>query len=283
MTEQSAAHQFAHLVPLQTVQKGLLAKLDAFCTQHDIPYFLVAGTALGAVRHGDIIPWDDDIDVGMMRSDYDRFMALAGDRLDEEVFIQTHLTDPAYPMFIGKLRLDGTNFDEGVFTELGMHQGVFIDIFPFDNIRSKDGLPKHRLMLMALLSLMATSVSRQICRNSRTRGVRTVRWLAYGLRHILPHRAIRRWYERLARTDNARETEHVCAFDMYSLHNYRKTIFARDGLLPPKPGQFGDRSVPLPARTHDYLTAVFGDYMTPPPPDQRVPHHAKTFDLGKYG
>ena len=112
----------------------LLCEFDRVCRALDVPYTLFAGTLLGAVRHGGFIPWDDDLDVIMLREDYERFLARANEVLDREKFFLQAEFSEHWPMFFSKLRLNGTTCLEK-FHPKGpeMHQGVYIDIFPCDN------------------------------------------------------------------------------------------------------------------------------------------------------
>jgi len=70
---------------------------DYLCNKYDIKYFLTGGTLLGAIRHQGFIPWDDDLDVGMTRENYDKFVHYAVPKLPQDIFFQTPETDPHYP------------------------------------------------------------------------------------------------------------------------------------------------------------------------------------------
>lgn len=111
-----------------------LLEFDRICKEYDIPYFLGGGTLLGAARHQGMIPWDDDIDVMMLRPDYERFIAVAADAVSDGIFFQSSLTDPQYHSVFPKLRIDGTRFVTEYSSQFKeMHQGIFIDIFVHDN------------------------------------------------------------------------------------------------------------------------------------------------------
>ena len=88
---------------LQAVALEILLEFDKLCRNKDIPYFLDCGTVLGAVRHGGFIPWDDDIDVGMLRKDYERFLAIAQHELPEFLVLQNYQTEKA-PLVFSKIR-----------------------------------------------------------------------------------------------------------------------------------------------------------------------------------
>ena len=109
----------------------LLQEFDRVCKALDIPYLLFAGTMLGAVRHQGFIPWDDDLDIMMLRSDYDRFMAEAEQVLDKDTFYLQKEFSEHWPLFFSKLRLNGTTCLEKYHPKDPMtHQGIYMDISP---------------------------------------------------------------------------------------------------------------------------------------------------------
>lgn len=110
------------------VEMELLEFLKGICQRHGIQYFAAYGTLLGAVRHHGFIPWDDDIDVGMLRPDYNRFLEVAGEEVREPYFLQNMYSDRAIQF--SKIRDSRTTAVE--FPDWPIHQGIFIDIFPFD-------------------------------------------------------------------------------------------------------------------------------------------------------
>ena len=118
----------------QAVLLELLTEFDRICVKHGIGYVLFAGSALGAVRHQGFIPWDDDLDVAMLRADYQRFLQLAPAELGEQYFLQGEFS-AHWPMFFSKLRKNGTAcMERFVPKDEKMHQGIYMDIFPVDNL-----------------------------------------------------------------------------------------------------------------------------------------------------
>lgn len=117
----------------------MLKKFDEICQKHNLTYYAYYGTLLGAVRHQGFIPWDDDIDVVMFRDDYEKFQAIAPEEFKEPYFYQNTYTDRVM-WALSKIRDSRTTAVEPQFRHLGssFHQGIFIDIFPFDNV--KDGV-----------------------------------------------------------------------------------------------------------------------------------------------
>ncbi|MEG2184652.1 MAG: LicD family protein [Cloacibacillus sp.] len=112
----------------------LLNEFERLCNILEIQYIAIGGTLLGAIRHHGFIPWDDDIDVALKREDYEKFLNLAARELGKEFFLQTFETDPGTTAYQAKLRLNGTLFIESSTIKRNMHQGIFLDIFPLDEI-----------------------------------------------------------------------------------------------------------------------------------------------------
>lgn len=127
--------QKTHLTEHQTLLLEMLHDFDQVCRNHNIHYQLFAGTALGAVRHGGFIPWDDDIDVILMRDEYERFFREAAGDFDPSVYYVQKDNSPHWPMQFSKLRRNGTACMEKYHPKDKLvHQGVYIDIFPCDNL-----------------------------------------------------------------------------------------------------------------------------------------------------
>ena len=136
---------------LWAVELDLLAELQRVCRKHDIQFFAISGTLIGAARHHGFIPWDDDIDVVMMRSEYKRLEQVAPEEFKEPYFFQTNQTDPGSLRGHAQLRNSTTTaiLSEEAFHGrplYGFNQGVFLDIFPLDNLPD-DAKERQRLMV----------------------------------------------------------------------------------------------------------------------------------------
>lgn len=112
----------------------ILGEIIRVCETLKIEYTVIGGTAIGVYFWQDIIPWDDDMDIGMTRENYDRFLKEAPAVLKPEFFLAWYGTDPESPFFFAKLRKRGTLFVEEQCRKLNMNHGIYVDIFPLDNM-----------------------------------------------------------------------------------------------------------------------------------------------------
>ena len=112
--------------------KEILREVVRVCEEANIPYFIQGGTAIGSHFFDDIVPWDDDIDLGMTRENYERFLKEAPALLNEQYTLQEFTTEPNTPFYFAKVRKVGTRFVESEWVGLPISEGVYIDIFPYD-------------------------------------------------------------------------------------------------------------------------------------------------------
>lgn len=127
---------------LKSIELEIFDEFVRICKKYDLSYFLMGGTLLGAVRHKGFIPWDDDIDVGMPRSDYEKFILVAQDELKEELFLQNYHSEPNCGLVFSKIRKGNTTMSEKYSAHIKMHQGIWIDIFPYDYLGDKKKISK---------------------------------------------------------------------------------------------------------------------------------------------
>jgi len=131
---------------LWAIQLDLLYEFDRVCKLHGLRYFLDSGTCLGAVRHKGYIPWDDDIDVIMLREDYNKLLEIGPSAFKSPYFFQNAMTDADIPLGYSKLRRDGTcQIKKAVIKEkLQCHNGIWIDIFVLDALPEDEQLRHER-------------------------------------------------------------------------------------------------------------------------------------------
>ena len=267
---------------LHTLELMIALEIKRICEKNRIPYFLTAGTLLGAERHGGFIPWDDDMDIGMLRGDYERFLTACREDLGAEYLLQTWDTDHNYPFSFGKIRLKGTHITEG-FSE-NTHpecNGIFVDIFPFDNVPDdpKERKKQERIYfwckrLLWIKKGMGTNIKK---------GSLTQKLKYYGFRLIsafVSYKVIKEYYQKAQQRYNDRLTEKVVTDGSYS---YAKESLPRRWVTNLESIPFENVTFSTFCDRAEYLTYFYGDYWILPPEDQRNRHDRKGVDFGLYG
>ena len=256
---------------LQLVELSLLKELDRVCRKHKIRYTVFCGTLLGAVRHKGYIPWDDDADIAMLREDYEKFKKVAHEINSDIGFFQDHSTDPAYLWGYGKLRRTGTYHMRTGQEHIKCKNGVYIDIFPLDDIPQ------------SLAGQLFQNIDGYICRKilwSKV-GKRTEKGLKkawFSLISHIPTDSVYKHLKRWERKSSAKQCNRVrcLTFPPFGTLYVKNPIRKRYGMpkkwfVRLKNYKFED-TVLIGTRDYDgILTYTYGDYMTPPPPEKRVP------------
>lgn len=256
------------LIKLQAVEFEILCIFDAYCKEHGLKYYLIGGALLGAARHGDFIPWDDDVDVAMPREDYDRLALLWEQHKVDGYFLQSGATDPFFARCIMKLRKDNTEIIEETCKNVTMHTGIYIDIFPIDYLPSETGtdILKNAKKIRRLMSFRALQ-SGYIGENRRLIK-RILRFVTSPLSKSATDKKIH------TRCTSYNEMERKYA--VLWLHNYdlSRQTHPISVLGNGSTCQFHGRTFSAPSDTNAFLTKVFGDnYMTPPEKSkQKNPH-----------
>ncbi len=258
---------------LQAVQVAMLEQCARICEKHKIRFYLISGSALGAVRHSGFIPWDDDIDIGMPRPDYDKFLSVAQHELGSSLFLQTPETDRAYPNMYAKLRNSHTAFVESSVAHLAMNHGVYLDIFPLDGYppRTASALITAKVVGVCLAARLRKSrcSANGIRRNTTIKTVIT-RCLTCLISSLLSMRQLQYVLEHLSRRHPYDGS--LCVINWYRA-SAKPQVVPRAYFGTGEKLRFETLMVPVPSNADGYLQMIFGDYMTPPPEEQRVSHH----------
>lgn len=246
----------------------ILREFDRVCKSIGIPYMLFAGSMLGAVRHQGFIPWDDDIDVLMLRKDYERFLSEADRFLDLKKFYLQKEFSEHWPMFFSKLRLNNTAcIEKYPIKDPEMHHGVYIDIFPCDNAaRTELG---RRIQFYASKVVIAKSLDRRgyITYSKRKK-------MFIGLCKLLPTKPFWRFA-----TKGRAESTLVHSF-FASASKYSKNVYPREYISETENASFEGEIYPISKHYDALLQILYGDYMCLPPPEERsVKQHAVLIDL----
>jgi len=249
---------------VQLVELELLCEVDRICSKCGITYRIVAGTLLGAVRHGGFIPWDDDADVAFLREEYEQFRLACESELDTTRFyFQDHRNTAGYRWGYGKLRRKGTEFIRMNQEHMPYEQGIFIDVFPYDYVPDNVLLRQvHCLMCYLFRKTFWAPVGKL-----STQGLTK---LVYFLLEKIPAQNLYNSFERFIIKSNKKKSSwiRILTFPTPTWdHGYKRrwaeeaSEYLFEGLT-----LFG------PSDYDEYMTFKFGDYMSLPPENMRKTH-----------
>ena len=257
---------------LQNVEFDLLNKFIEVCKKLNLNYYLVCGSALGAVKYGGFIPWDDDMDVALCRKDYEIFCQCAQNLLPEGIFLQTYKTDSKYPNIFAKLRNCNTTYIEQSSRKIPMNHGVYIDVFPLDYYPDDEN---GRKQFSKKNRIYARRLFAEYCLENIT--------FKYNLISVLLKIAYPSTGKVLKKRDQLFKS--VSPSDMIA--NYcgawgQKEIVPAEWYGEGVLLEFEGIQVRVPKEYDKWLTQVYGDYMQLPPEEKRIPRHTVEFiDLEK--
>lgn len=264
----------------------ILSDFIELCKKHGLTYFGIAGTGIGAVRHGGFIPWDDDIDVALPRDDYEKFLSIAADELSANYELMNFEENNNYPLMTTRLMLKGTEFREYALKDIDCHLGIFLDIYAFDNIPDDEKLFRKQARDAFLWSklLILRSIAFPVL---PFRGIRAkVAHLACGIVHLglvlfrVPKQKIyEKCYEASTRY---REMDDSMRLDFLCDTNAYMNIIRRSDALPTQDLPFEGLMISFPNKLDEYLTGMYGDYMSLPPEAERKNHFPFCLDFGKW-
>ncbi|MCQ2217105.1 MAG: LicD family protein [Paludibacteraceae bacterium] len=253
-------------IELKRVQHMLLIMLqefDEYCKEHNIRYTLEGGTALGAYRHQGFIPWDDDIDIRMDISEYNRFCELM--RIDPPKFLrlQNHETDSLYMNGFAKLRDIRTLYKEQRVNIEYKENGCFIDIFPFEKA-SPIFIAIYHLMHRPLFGLMTLPLHKY----------RLLHRVACWYYNFLQFFVL--LFRFLSKICKCKDYSYGYGCNLYTFKwKYREDIFEKTKYL-----KFEDKEYPVPYKIEEYLSIHYGnDYMQLPPIEKRISHHIAIMEV----
>ena len=254
---------------VQLTQLEIAKEIKRVCDENGIRYFLCCGTFLGAVRHGGFIPWDDDLDMGMLRSDYEKFCRIAPEKLSPQFCLQSWYTEPDYALPFAKVRMRNTLYLEAKGTKL-QENGFYVDVFPFDYApEDPDAQAAYARKLAGLfrVKLMKSGYKPWID-NGKINWKKRVGYLYYQMRALCSNKdKLAKQYDAIAAAQ--KKSKVLCRQrGFYKLDCYDSAWYET----------FADYSfegVPFcgPAQYDAVLTAQFGDYRTLPPESERENRH----------
>jgi len=289
---------------LQMIELEILLEADRVCRKHDINYFLVYGTLLGAVRHKGFIPWDDDLDIAFLREDYEKFCKIFPLEADSgKYFMQTWQTDSHYFWNYGKIRRLGTEYIRLGQEHMKYTTGIHIDIIPFDYLpldektssdivqyytkRISEGKGAKNVLQDDKEFMSRKSMKPVIKQSKMCKLFRKGAWSHVGKHHennmwlrllfhvmsLVPGKfyasGLERWSTKY-NNDSRYAKKHLHFFGYAeSYHTDPRVDFSSDIFNEYVDIKFEDHYFKTIKEWHQFLTIHYGNYMKPPPVEDR--------------
>jgi len=265
---------------VQLTQLEILLEVDRICKKHNLTYLLWAGTMLGAIRHKGFIPWDDDIDIAMKRDDYEKFLEICKTELSSHYFLQHHKTEPYYILQLAKIRINNTKYVQHSRRTLNIHHGIWIDIFPLDNVFPGSMKENIRCFIVSLLLRFNTTRNLGVSLNS-SYIKRILGNLLAKLSFLLINK---KRYDMLVKylitLFNSKNSEYLNELCLHASKNYiKRNLISVNDYYDIIHTNFEGHLFPIPRNYDLFLTNNYGEYNKLPPENERIPKHTSIGEI----
>lgn len=255
------------LSDIKKIECEILDYIDSVCKKHDIPYFLFYGTLLGAVRHKGFIPWDDDIDVVMLRKDYMRFLEVVSQETGRYQTLSLY-NDPQYYYTFAKVVDTRTKLTEEYMKPIDA-MGVWVDIFPLDDM---DEAKRTSLKLKLLKLQWAGSARRKFDGRRLTRQAYWAKYLAFSVFHRTDPKKSALALDKYAQQPV--KTKGQLSILFFMRRTFQAQWFREHCQL-----EFEGKLYSAPKMWHEILSHTYGNYMQLPPTERQVSNHDFTLSM----
>ncbi len=260
---------------MQNIELDILKFVDKVCKDNNINYFISDGTLIGAIRHKGFIPWDDDVDITMLRADYEKFLKIM-DETNNDTYKCLHTGDKNSKCSCPFAKVVNSKTmvieDENNKT----HSGIWLDIFPLDNVRDEKTFLKNRKKYARNYIMLRLSAVKKFIPRGISKIKNIMEFILYVPAKIMSNKYWAKKIQKIMIKDNLKDCDYVCRYCCASLKN----IYPKDMFNDYIDVEFEKEHFRTIKEYDAYLTRLYGDYMTPPPKDKQVSGHSiKTYWL----
>lgn len=267
------------LEKIKNLELSTLKFVDKVCRENKINYFLAGGSLLGAVRHQNIIPWDDDLDIGMLREDFEKFRKICPGIVPSKFTYESPQDGRGSHYTFDKIRLKNTYFSTNYSNNFRIQDGIFLDIIIYDQTSNNNMLTKLQIKLISIWTrVINIKWYNKPRKNVHYRASKIflpiMRCIPFSFYHAIFEKLVR-WYEK------KKNAEYL--IDGIG-QNIRKGRFPKEWLSKVEYVDFADMKAPIPVGYDGYLRHFYGDrYMELLPISKRASgHQIARIDLGGY-
>lgn len=263
---------------LKKVQQHELAILKDFikvCEENNLSYFGFCGTGIGALRHGGFIPWDDDIDVALLREDYEKLLQIFKRDYSDKYIIVNAEEFSGYPLMTTRITLKDSLFVEHALKKIKCPLGIFLDVYAFDNAPVDEKAFKKQGKIAWLLSklLILKHVPFPVLpirgiKAKLAHCVTAMVWFFLNL-FCIPHKWLYKLCEKASCKYNGEDTGFYAYFSSSTIC---KNYFTRNELFPLRKEKFEDIEINFPNNIEVSLSRLYGNFMELPPEEKRINH-----------
>lgn len=252
---------------------NMLSLVDEICKKHNIKYFAIGGTLLGAIRHKGFIPWDDDLDVAMLRDDYNSFVRFAENEINGRYFFQTTLTDSNYYKDHARIRDSLTTGICERYEKNGCNNGIYIDIIPLD--RHEDTVVDFliRLILNALSGIASINV------HGKTLNKKGFKYIVlYPISRLFNVRKIYKFREKVLTKYYSKASSKISLKIRIKSYDYSRLTWKRKDFNSTVLVDYENGYIPAPIGYENILKKQYGNYMEYPSDEEKINFHGIVFD-----
>lgn len=262
----------------------MLKDFSELCNTNDIEFMLGGGSCLGAIRHQGFIPWDDDLDIMMMRKDYEKLIQLleSGALAEKYEYNTPSLKNDSKNTFL-KIYRKGTLDNELYNENTPFPKGIFIDIFPMDSAPTNPFLQSFKSIISDCLMGVSTCVlyaqypsikfKEFVSKSPSAKKRYNIRLAIGNILKIIPHRVWVYWFDKF---NSSTKSTGLTTIPTGRKH-YKGEIQPTEVFIPVSYTLFEGIKCPIPGDSHTYLSSLYGDYMKLPPEDKRERHFVYQF------